>query len=216
MDRIGAQRILNLLDLKPERHRVLEANLDSFLASSPPSGALESRQELGDWLFRTGNDLMRRADEGEPGAREQSRMFEKLRRDIRKPYSDQEVGEHVVRLDGDFEAFKAGLPAYPREFLAFGSAATGSFGVHSDLDFFFADATEQRKPATHGGAVGYGRGPEQFAGLKAEVASGAAPDLVPMQGSARQLILGRLAERGIRLAEGPHGWTATRVSSPAA
>lgn len=187
---------------------MLEANLAGFLESAPalPHDALTSRESLQDWLFKTGCDLMRRADEGDPAAREQSRRFEKLRRDLKSPYDDQAVGAHIQRLDRDFELLKAGLGPYPRRFLAFGSAVTGGFGAHSDLDFFFSDAAERKTPVSQGGAVGYGRGPEPFQALWNETAQ----DLRPLT-SVRELILGQLAERGVRLTPGPEGWTATRL-----
>lgn len=209
MDRIHAQRIIGLLNLEPGKHRVLEANLDSFLQSAPPlpEGALANREALNEWLFKTGASLMGRAEEGEPGLREMSRTFEKLRRDIKRPYDDQAVGEHITRLESDFAAWKTAAADYPREYIAFGSAVSTGFGAHSDLDFFFSGPQEIKKPIAHGGAVGYGRSAEQFAGLVAEL--GQAPDLRRL-GSARELILGRLQERGVRLAEDAHGWTATR------
>ncbi len=133
-DRI-ARKALEALALDPQQHRLLEENLASY-TSHLHDDYQQSLETL------EGGDLLARLQNG--WAHGEHRWTDKLRRDLRDPYSDQQVGER-------FEALKARFIEearnYPGQLFIAGSLSKGRFGAHSDLDVL-ATASPGSMPAS--------------------------------------------------------------------
>lgn len=126
-DRI-ARKALEALALDPQQHQLLEENLASYA-----SHLKDEYQQSLDTL--QGQELLARLQNG--WAQGEHRWTDKLRRDLRDPYSDQKVGER-------FEALKARFIEearnYPGQIFIAGSLSKGRFGAHSDLDVLATSA----------------------------------------------------------------------------
>ena len=142
-----------------------------------------------------------------------ARWENKLKRELASPYTDQEVFQHVDRLEDSLQANIRELPEYPSRVFITGSFAKGRLGANSDLDGFSVvkdqnmsagfDSYEEREANPTGSnlfplsenAPGYTRGHLLFTGQSVELT----PEQIMTDGSLRkaygEILEGRSIDR---------------------
>ncbi|MCA9779953.1 MAG: hypothetical protein KC800_24660 [Candidatus Eremiobacteraeota bacterium] len=129
-----------------------------------------------------------------------ARWENKLKRELASPYTDDEVFQHVERLEDSLQANIRELPEYPSRVFVTGSFAKGRLGANSDLDGFSVvkdqnmsagfDSYEKREENPTGSnlfplsenAPGYTRGHLLFTGQSVEMT----PEQIMTDGSLRK------------------------------
>lgn len=204
-DRI-AGKALQALQLKPEGHSLLEENLACYTSNFKPA----FQEEL-DRL--EGQPLLDRMQQG--WAHGEHRWTDKIRRDLKDPYTDGQVQQRFEQLESRFASESQRLVAehqgsFPAKVFVTGSLVKGRFGAHSDLDAIGISKNGYR-PSEHG-AVSW-----QLADDKGESfmlkSFMEARQIEPGQ-SLLELYSQGLQSKGLRLALDQGGWQIQRFDYP--
>jgi predicted nucleotidyltransferase len=122
-----AERILEEKNINDPSHGLLRGNIASYLVNGATAGTLEE-------IWKSDNfDAEKVSSHMEP-----SRWKEKISRDLKDPYTDDQIISHIKDLDKELKekmrAIISGSKRFPSKLYILGSFAKGRLGANSDLD----------------------------------------------------------------------------------